>query len=77
MREITLCLTAFSFSMLLADKGFLSEPGVVIEPGRFTLMDCESLYERDYIVEDKSGSYRAAGECFFGGYYPTGPTTEL
>jgi hypothetical protein len=77
MREITLCLTAFSLSMLLADGGLLPEPGVAIEPSRITLMDCESLYERNYTIEDESGSYRAAGECFFGGYYPSGPTTEL
>jgi len=55
----------------------LPEPDVAIEPRRITLMDCESLYERNYTVEDDSGSYRAAGECFFGGYYSTGPTTEL
>ena len=77
MREITLCLTAFSLSMLLADGGLLPEPDVAIIPSRTIMMDCESLYERNYTVEDESGSYRAAGECFFGGHYPNGPTTEL
>ena len=77
MREIILCLTAFSLSMIIADSGLLSEPAAHIEPTRHILMDCESLYERNYTIEDESGSYRAAGECFLGGHYPSGPTTEL
>ena len=80
MREIVLCATAFSLSMLLADVGLYPDPDVDIELRKYSLMDCESLSHRNYAVEDESSLYqavyRAAAECTFRGHHPSGPITE-
>ena len=44
---------------------------------KWQLMDCDSLYDRDYSIETESGRVKAAVECFFGGYYPNEPSTNL
>ena len=77
MREIVLCAAAFSLSMLTLQFGSMVQAEIEIEPKKYSMMTCESLHESDYSIEAGSGKYKAAGECFFGGYYPLGPTTRL
>jgi len=77
MKEILLCASAFSISMMISDAHLLDESIPTINKQDYSLMECESLYGSDYFVETESGRARAAVECFFGGYYPNEPSTEM
>ena len=63
--------------MMISDAHLLDESFPTINKQDFAFMECESLYGSDYWIETESGRARAAVECFFGGYYPLEPTTEL
>ena len=77
MKEILLCATAFSLTMAVQTSMHIEDTLTLRDFGKWQLMDCDSLYGSDYSVETESGRVRAAVECFFGGYYPLEPTTEL
>ena len=63
--------------MMISDAHLLDESIPTINKQDYSLMECESLYGSDYFVETESGRARAAVECFFGGYYPNEPSTEM
>lgn len=77
MKEILLCATAFSISMMISDAHLFAESIPTINKQNYSLMECESLYGNDYSIETDSGQVKAAAECFFGGFYPSGPPTRL
>ena len=63
--------------MMISDAHLLAKPSPTINKQDHSLMECESLYGSGYWIETESGRARAAVECFFGGYYPNEPSTEL
>ena len=72
MKEMLLCLVAFSMTMTLgALPVFDSENPVDIDHKAFRLMECEPL------IDMEGNEVKAAAECVFGGYYPLGPTTNI
>jgi len=72
MKEMFLCLVAFSMTMTLGTLPiFDSENTIDIDHKAFRLMECEP-----WIVAD-GNEVKAAAECFFGGYYSLEPSTEL
>ncbi|MEG3592681.1 MAG: hypothetical protein VX363_00450 [Pseudomonadota bacterium] len=77
MKEILLCASAFSISMMISDAHLFPESIPTIDKQNYSLMEGELLYGNDYSIETDSGQVRAAAECFFGGYYPSGPSTGL
>ena len=77
MKEIVLCISAFSISMLIAESQLFAKPVMAIKRENYLMIDCDSLYETDYTISIDGMNYKAAGECFFGGYYPLEPKTEL
>jgi len=77
MKEIVLCISAFSISMLIAENQLFAKPAIVVEKKNYLMIDCDSLYENEYSVNLDGQNFKAAGECFFGGYYPLGPKTDL
>ena len=77
MKEILLCATAFSLTMAMQISMHIDDTLTLSDFRKWQLMECESLYGSDYSIETESGRVRAAVECFFGGYYPLGPLTEL
>jgi len=77
MKEILLCATAFSLTMAVPTSMHIDDTLTQSDFRKWQLMDCDSLYDSDYSVETDSGRVKAAVECFFGGYYPNEPTTEL
>ena len=77
MKEIVLCATAFSLTMALQTSMHNDDTLTPSDFRKWQLMDCDSLYGSDYSVEIDSGRVKAAVECFFGGYYPNEPSTEL
>ena len=77
MKEILLCASAFSISMLISDVHLFAESSPTIKKQNYSLMEGELLYGNDYSIETDSGQVKAAAECFFGGYYPSGPSTGL
>ena len=77
MKEILLCATAFSLTMAVQTSMLIDDTLTLSDFRKWQLMDCDSLYDSDYSVETESGRVRAAVECFFGGYYPNEPSTEL
>ena len=77
MKEILLCASAFSISMMISETNLFAEPVPVINKQNYSLMECESLYGSDYSIETDLGRVRAAVECFFGGYYPQEYSTKL
>ncbi len=77
MKEILLCATAFSISMMISDAHLFAESIPTINKQNYSLMECESLYGNDYSIETDSGQVKAAAERFFGGFYLSGPPTRL
>ena len=77
MKEILLCATAFSITMAVQTSIYIDDTLTSSDFRKWQLMDCDSLYDSDYSVETDSGRVKAAVECFFGGYYPNEPSTEL
>ena len=77
MKEILLCATAFSLTMAMQTSMHIDDTLTLDDFRKWQLMDCDSLYDSDYSVETDSGLVKAAVECFFGGYYPNEPSTEL
>ena len=77
MKEILLCATAFSLTMAVQTSMHIDDTLTLSDFRKWQLMDCDSLYDSDYSVETDSGRVKAAVECFFGGYYPNEPLTEL
>ena len=77
MKEVLLCATAFSLTMAVQTSMYTDDALTLSEFRKWQLMDCDSLYDSDYSVETDSGRVKAAVECFFGGYYPNEPSTEL
>jgi len=77
MRDLFICAAAFSLSMALLSVYGRPPPAQVVEPERYTMMECHSLSDDSFDIAVDGGKYKAAGECFFGGYYTGGPTTEL
>lgn len=72
MKEVFLCLVAFSMTMTLGTiRLFDSENSIDIDHRAFRLMECEPF------VDLEGTEVKAAAECIFGGYYPLEPTTEL
>ena len=63
--------------MMISDAQLLDNSTPTINKQDYSLMECESLYGSGYWIETESGRARAAVECFFGGYYPNEPSTEL
>ena len=63
--------------MMISDAHLFAESIPTINKQNYSLMECESLYGSGYWIETESGRARAAVECFFGGYYPNEPSTEL
>ena len=77
MKEILLCATAFSLTMAVQTSMHIDDTLTPSDFRKWQLMDCDSLYGSDYSVETESGRVRAAVECFFGGYFTSGPFTQL
>jgi hypothetical protein len=77
MKEILLCATAFSLTMAVQTSMYIDDTLTPSDFRKWQLMDCDSLYDSDYSIETDSGRVKAAVECFFGGYYPNGPTSNL
>ena len=77
MKEILLCATAFFLTIAVQTSMHNEDMLTPSDFRKWQLMDCDSLYGSDYSVETESGRVRAAVECFFGGYYPNEPSTEL
>jgi len=77
MKEILLCATAFSLTMAVQTSIYTDDALTLSDFRKWQLMDCDSLYGSDYSVETESGRIRASVECFFGGYYPLEPATQL
>jgi len=77
MKEILLCATAFSLTVAMQTSMYFDDALTLSDYRRWQLMECESLYGSDYSVETDSGRVKAAVECFFGGYYPNEPSTNL
>ena len=72
MKEILLCIAAFSMTVTLGMLPiFDPEISIDIDHTAFRLMECEPLLNATGV------EVRAAAECVFGGYYPLGPSTEL
>ena len=72
MRETLLCATAFSLTITLGHFSlFNKETTIDINHESFRLMECESL------IDMEGNEMKAAAECIFGGYYPSGPVTKL
>lgn len=63
--------------MMLSDTNLFAETVPMIDKQDYSLMECESLYGSDYSIETESGRVKAAVECFFGGYFTSGPFTHL
>ena len=77
MKELLLCVSAFSLSMMVADNQLFVKQVDPILKGSYRMIECESLYEDNYSIDIDGQKFRAAGECYFGGYYPSGPVSEL
>ena len=77
MKELLLCISAFSISMMIADNQLFIKQTDPILKEKYQMIECDSLYENNYSVDIDGQKFRAAGECFFGGYYPSGPVSEL
>lgn len=77
MKEIVLCVSAFSVSMMVADNQLFVKQVDPILREKYQMIECESLYENNYSIDIDGQKFRAAGECYFGGYYPSGPVSEL
>lgn len=77
MKEIVLCVSAFSLSMLVADDQLFVKQVDPILKEKYQMIECDSLYENNYSVVIDGQKLRAVGECFFGGYYPNEPVSEL
>ena len=58
MKEILLCATAFSISMMISDAHLFAESIPTINKQNYSLMECESLYGNDYSIETDSGKLR-------------------
>ena len=72
MKEILLCATAFSLTITLGHIPVFAEQNPIeINHKAFRLMECEPL------IDIEAHEVNAAAECFFGGYYPLGPSTQL
>ena len=77
MKELFLCVLAFSVSMIILNTEIFAEPQPYIDKEQFQWMECESLSEENHWIETQYGRHKALKECTFGGYYPLGPATEL
>ena len=77
MKEIILCISAFSVSMMIAGNQLFVKPVDPILKEKYQLIECNSLYENNYSVDIDGQKFRAAGECYFGGYYPYEAVSEL
>ena len=72
MKETLLCATAFSLTITLGHLPvFNGQNPIEINHKAFRLMECEPL------IDIEAHEVNAAAECFFGGYYPLGPSTQL
>jgi hypothetical protein len=78
MKEFLLCVTAFSLTTII-DSAPVQNAGRLSDFRKWTLMECDST-DKDggtiQVVIDEI-SYKAIGECIFGGYYPVGPRLSL
>jgi hypothetical protein len=77
MRDLALCAAAFSLSLIVGASITEREIPRIEDPERYTMMECQPLADQTFDVMTDEGKYKAAAECFFGGYYPSGPTTGL
>ena len=77
MREIFLCASAFSAAMFAASTGLLDNSIEPVDKKEYQMIECDSLYENNYSINIDGQSFKAVGECFFGGYYPNEPVSEL
>ena len=72
MKEILLCIAAFSMTVTLGMLPiFDPEISIDIDHKAFRLMECESL------IGVEGNEVKAAAECVFGGYYPLESVTNL
>lgn len=76
MKEMICCLFAFSSTLAITNL-IGSLPENPIEYQRFRLMECERFDPSPNPRAFKTMKDRAAAVCFFGGYYPSMPATEL
>ena len=77
MKEVVLCISAFSISMLIAGSYLFTKPNATVQKKNYLMIECHSLYEENYSINIDGMNYKAAGECFFGGYHLLGPSIEL
>jgi len=77
MKELLLCVSAFSISMMVSDNQLFVKEADPILKEKFQMIECDSLYENNYSVDIDGQTFRAAGECYFGGYFPNEPVSEL
>jgi hypothetical protein len=77
MKEVVLCISAFSISMLIAGSHLFAKPNATVQKKNYLLIECDSLHENNYSVNVEDQNFKAISECFFGGYYPNEPVTEL
>ena len=77
MKEILLCVTAFSLTMTAQTSMHIDDTLTSSDFRKWQLMDCDSLYGSDYSINIDGQNFKAAGECSFGGYFPNEPVSAL